>query len=170
MDPHPPRKPNLVRAADLARQPEDSFSHPFNPNSEVHGHSLSDATGMARVGVHLIRVPPRKESFVYHSHHGEEEFIYILSGRAIAEIAEQQVEVGPGDFLGFPTPSVGHHLRNPFDTDLVYLSGGERHALEVADYPRLGKRMVRVGADTSIYDGLGHAVFPGMPVVPWREK
>lgn len=83
MDPHPPRKPSLVRAADLAQQPEDSFSHPFNPNSQVHGHSLGDATGMTRVGVHIIRVPPHKESFVYHSHHGEEEFIYILSGRAI---------------------------------------------------------------------------------------
>lgn len=170
MDPAPPRKPSLVRAADLATQPEETFSHPLNPNSEVHGHSLGDPTGMTRVGVHRIRVPPGKESFVYHAHHGEEEFLYILSGRGIAEIGEQQVEVGPGDFLGFPAPSVGHHLRNPFDTDLIYLSGGERHDMEIADYPRHGKRLVRVGADASIYDGAGHPAFPGMPVLPWREK
>ena len=47
---------------------------------------------------------------------------------AVAEIDGGEHEVGPGDFMGFPTPSLGHHLRNPFDEDLVYLMGGERHA------------------------------------------
>lgn len=166
----PAPRPNLVRAADLARQPEESFSHPLNPHSQVHGHSLGDPTGMARVGVHLLRVPPGKESFAYHAHHGEEEFIYILSGRGIAEVGDEQHEVGPGDFLGFPTPSVGHHLRNPFAEDLVYLSGGERHAIEVADYPRLDRRLVRVGGRASLYDGAGAEVFPGMPVVAWPGR
>jgi hypothetical protein len=32
--------------------------------------------------------------------------------------------VGPGDFLGFPTPSVAHHLRNPFTEDFVYPPAG----------------------------------------------
>lgn len=170
MDPNTPKKPCLIRAADLARQPEESFSHPLNPASQVHGHSLSDPCGLARVGVHLLRVPPGKESFVYHAHHGEEEFIYIVSGRGIAEIGDEQHEVGPGDFMGFPTPSVGHHLRNPFDHDLVYLSGGERHTIEVADFPRHGKRLVRVGAHASVHDGDGAELFPGMPAVAFLDK
>jgi uncharacterized cupin superfamily protein len=127
------------------------FSHPLNPKSEVHMRSLGDAVGLERLGIHIIRIPPGKESFLYHMHHTEEEFVYILSGRGIAEIEDEEHEVGPGDFMGFPTPSVGHHLRNPFEEDLVYLSGGERRISEIADFPRANRRLVRVGMNVAIY-------------------
>ncbi len=141
----------LVRADDRARLPEESQSHPLNPLSEIHGHALSQLVGLQRTGVYLLRIPPGKESFVYHSHQLEEEWMYILSGRGIAEIGDEQHEVGPGDFIGFPTPSLAHHLRNPFSEDLVYLSSGERREMEVADFPRQGKRMVRVGGQVGMY-------------------
>ena len=54
--------------------------------------------------------------------------------------------------MGFPTPSVAHLMRNPGPEDLVYLSGGENREFEVADYPTLGKRMVRMGNQVDIYD------------------
>jgi uncharacterized cupin superfamily protein len=54
--------------------------------------------------------------------------------------------------MGFPTPSVAHHLRNPHDEDLVYLVGGENLDVEIADFPRLGKRMLRRGQDVEIYE------------------
>ncbi|MEM9491140.1 MAG: cupin, partial [Myxococcota bacterium] len=73
-------KSPLFRVADHEQTPQAEFSHPLNPESAIRGISLSDATGLQRVGVHLIRIAPGKESFVYHKHHGEEEFIYILSG------------------------------------------------------------------------------------------
>jgi uncharacterized cupin superfamily protein len=60
--------------------------------------------------------------------------------------------VGVGDFMAFPTPSVPHHLKNPFDEELVYLMGGESREVEVADFPRLGKRMVRNGETVEVYD------------------
>lgn len=160
-----PKPAPLIRAADRIRAPEESYSHPLNPRSEVHGFSLSDAAGLSRVGVHLVRIPPGKESFVFHAHYGEEEFVYILSGRGIAEIGDEEHEVGPGDFMGFSTPSVGHHLRNPFTEDLVYLLGGERRAMEVADLPRLGKRMVRVGGAASLHDIEGAEGFAGLDPV-----
>jgi uncharacterized cupin superfamily protein len=131
---------------------EESQSHPLNPNSLVRGVSLSEQVGLKRLGVHLLRIAPGKESFIYHTHNSEEEFLYILSGRGIAEIDNESFEVGPGDFMGFPTPSVGHHLKNPFQEELVYLSGGERRDVEVADFPRLGKRLVRFGTQVSIFD------------------
>jgi uncharacterized cupin superfamily protein len=61
-------------------------------------------------------------------------------------------EVAAGDFMGFPTPAVAHHLRNPYDEDLVYLVGGENHDVEIADFPRLGKRMLRLGQNVEVYD------------------
>ncbi|WNG52101.1 cupin domain-containing protein [Archangium minus] len=147
--PAAPKSP-LSRAADRALIPTESQQHPLNPQSEIHGHSLSELVGLRRLGVHLLRIPPGKESFVFHSHQLEEEWMYVLSGRGIAEIGDELHEVGPGDFLGFPTPSVGHHLRNTFSEDLVYLSGGERREMEVADFPRHNKRMVRVGSTVSL--------------------
>jgi uncharacterized cupin superfamily protein len=113
----------------------------------MHYVSLGDGVGLERIGVHVIRIPPGKESCIYHAHTLEEEWLYILSGRGVAEIDDGEHEVGPGDFMGFPTPSVGHHLTNPFDEDLVYLVGGERRAFEFGDFPRLGKKVVRVGRE-----------------------
>ena len=129
-----------------------TFQHPFNPHSEVHIRPLSRLTGMSRLGVSQARVPPGKESFIYHTHHCEEEFIYILSGRGVAEIGDQEYEVAAGDFMAFPTPSVGHHLRNPFDEYLVYLTGGENRSVEIADFPRIGKRMYRTEEAIDIVD------------------
>ena len=103
---------------------------------------LSEAVGLERIHLRLGRVPPGKESFIYHSHQTEEEFVYILSGRGRAEIDDKAFEVGPGDFMGFPAPSVAHHLTNPHEEDLVYLMGGERHSLEIGTFPRLGKRLI----------------------------
>ena len=147
---------NKPRALILARSinvdEEQAFAHPLNPNSEVRGISLSELAGMTRVGIHIVSIAPGKEAFIYHKHTTEEEFVYILSGRGIAEIDEEEFEVGPGDFMGFSTPSVAHHLRNPFEEKLVYLMGGERKDVEIADFPRVGKRIVRIGSTADIVD------------------
>ena len=126
-------RPNLylLRAADIAARSQ-TFSHPWNPRSELTGYQMAKATGLKRTGVNLARIAPGKESFVYHSHWREEEWIYILEGRGVARIDDVDYEVGPGDFMAFPTPGVAHHLRNPFERELVYLMGGEN--------PRHGRR------------------------------
>lgn len=142
----------VVRAEEIEDQ-ASRFSHPWNPNSELYGARLSSLVGLSRVGVSWVRVPAGKESFVYHSHQREEEWIYILSGRGVAEVNDEEFEVAAGDFLGFPAPGTAHHLRNPgAEGDLVYLVGGEMLNVDVADFPRLGKRMVRCGEDVEIYD------------------
>jgi uncharacterized cupin superfamily protein len=141
----------ILQAHEIAER-EAHFSHPWNPKSSINGTHISRLVGLKRVGVSLAKIPPGKESFVYHAHHREEEWIYIISGRGIAEIDDNEFEVGAGDFMGFPTPSVGHHLRNPFDKELVYLMGGENLDAEIADFPRLGKRMLRLEDNIEIYN------------------
>ena len=141
----------LLRAADIAARAQ-TFSHPWNANSELTGYQLGKSTGLQRTGVNFARMAPGKESFVYHSHWTEEEWIYILAGRGIARIEDVEYEVGPGDFMAFPTPSVAHHLRNPFDQELVYLMGGENRQTEVADFPDLQKRMFRSKRGVEIFD------------------
>ena len=141
----------ILRSSEI-EQREQSFSHPWNPKSQLIGVQLGRALGLKRTAVSIARMPPGKESFVYHSHQHEEEWLYILSGRGIAEIDGEELEVGPGDFMAFLTPSVPHHLKNPFDKELVYLMGGESREFEVADFPRLGKRMVKGGEKFEVYD------------------
>lgn len=142
---------NIVRAADIAAHSQE-FSHPWNPNSELHGTQLARSVGLKRTGVNFVRVPPGKESYVYHSHQCEEEWIYVLSGKALALIDDVEYEVNAGDFIGFPAPSVAHHMRNPGPADLVYLTGGENLNHDVVDFPKLGKRIVRSGKQLDVYD------------------
>jgi uncharacterized cupin superfamily protein len=144
-------KTYLIRAADVTAETR-SFSHPWNPRSDLHGVHLSRAAGLARTGVSFVRIPSGKEAFPYHSHRHEEEWIYVLEGRGIALIDEVEYEVGPGDFMGFATPSLAHLMKNPGPAELVYLMGGEHREFEVSEFPHLRKRMVRSGEQLQIYD------------------
>jgi uncharacterized cupin superfamily protein len=146
-------RPNLylLRAADIAAKSQ-TFSHPWNPKSEITGYQLGKATGLERTGVNLARIPPGKESFVYHAHLLEEEWIYILAGRGMARIDGVEYEVGAGDFMAFPTTGVAHHLRNPFEAELVYLMGGENREVDVADFPDLGKRVFKHARGADVFD------------------
>jgi uncharacterized cupin superfamily protein len=146
-------RPNLylLRAAEMAARMQ-TFSHPWNPQSQLSGYQMGKATGLKRIGVNLARLPAGKESFVYHLHWMEEEWIYILEGRGIARIDGAEYEVGPGDFMAFPTPGVAHHLRNPFAQELVYLVGGENRDVEVADFPDLGKRTFRHPKGVEVFE------------------
>ena len=128
--------PHLLRSDEIDRK-SATFNHPWNPLSEVTYTHMSREAGLSRSGVSLVRIAPGKESFAYHLHYREEEWLYILSGRALARIDGAEYEMGPGDFVAFPTPSVAHNMSNPFDDELVYLSGGEHRSCEVADIPEL---------------------------------
>ncbi len=139
----------LVRAKD--RGPAFPSGHPYNPRSEVHGWLLSRAAGLRRLAVNLAWIPPGKESAIFHVHHREEEWMYVLAGTGVAEVNEAEHAIGPGDFLGFP-PGTAHHLRNEGTEDLLVLEGGEiLPDVDVADFPRLARRLVRVGARVAIY-------------------
>lgn len=136
----------LLTAEAIAALPEHARQHAFNPNGVRHTRALSDACGLTQIGVHLVRLTTGRESTEYHTHAHDEEWIYILSGRGVAEIGERKAEVKAGDFMGFVAASAPHTMSNPYAEDLVYLVGGTRHAYDVVDYPRRGVRSYK-------YDG-----------------
>jgi uncharacterized cupin superfamily protein len=148
----PKSHPCLLRRADIAAAEQGPHCHPWNPNSELHGVQLARALGLKRAMVAIARMPAGKESFIYHAHRHEEEWLYILSGQGIAEIDGADYPVQAGDFMAFPAPSLAHHLRNLGPEDLVYLMGGEYRDLEVATFPNLGKIMVRDGDEILIFN------------------
>ena len=145
--PHP-----LLRAEAIAEMEQDIRIHQFNNNAVRHTRSLGDLLGLETLGVHLVRVESGKESTQFHSHHIDEEFLYILSGRGIAEIGEESFEVGPGDFMGFTANSLPHTLVNPYAEDLTYLMAGNRNSIDVCDYPRIRRRMYRTNGKKEFVD------------------
>ncbi|BDG01331.1 cupin domain-containing protein [Anaeromyxobacter oryzae] len=148
-DPTPAAPRVLVRATE--RGPDFASGHPYNPRSEIHGWIVSRMAGLRRIAVNLAWLPPGKESAVFHVHHREEEWLFVLEGRGVVEVDDAEHELGPGDFVGFP-PGVGHHLRNTSGERLLFLVGGEVIPdVEVADFPRLGRRMVRIGRRVAVY-------------------
>jgi uncharacterized cupin superfamily protein len=140
----------VLRVGDARRQ-SFRFCHPLGGGaSEVVMTMLGRSAGLKRLGVNIGRVPAGKEAFVYHRHHAEEEWIYILEGEALSNIEGATEKVTAGDFIAYPA-GVAHNLTNIGSADLLYLMGGEQTAVEVADFPRHGKRLARAGERMEIF-------------------
>jgi uncharacterized cupin superfamily protein len=140
-------KKALWRAAEIAPTAR-AFTQRLNPQSLFRAAPLSRLAGLSRAHVSLVRLPPGKESFAKHAHMLEEEWIYVLEGRATAEIGEAKHLVEAGDFMGFATPGPAHVMRNTFDVECV-------------SYPDLEKRFLHMqGAAGAEYYELGEPTKP----------
>lgn len=60
--------PYILRKDEIETK-QFSFSHPWNPKSQIIGAMMGRLAGLKRTGVSLVRLPPGKESFAYHMHH-----------------------------------------------------------------------------------------------------
>ncbi|MEQ8747208.1 cupin domain-containing protein [Pyruvatibacter sp.] len=123
------------------------IQHPKDDAAEVLLVPLADRAGLKRAPLHLVRVAPGKKAFPLHAHHAEEEFAFVLSGTGEVQLDDIRTPIGPGDFLGFPTDGTAHALWNTGEEPLVYLTGGERAAVEVVDFPELGLRATSTRRD-----------------------
>jgi len=173
-----PHKTAVVLSAAEIDRAEVSLVQRLNPRSRFFDAWLARLAGLERVGLSRGRIPPGGESFAYHAHLTEEEWIFLVSGRARARIDGKDHDLGPGDFAAFPTPQAAHLLTNPFADDCVYLMGGERsRPTDVVRYPDLGKTyaLVREPTRTAFHE-LGPAEYPfgaadqpkAAPVPAWR--
>jgi len=72
------------------------------------GYRLLANAGLKRLSLSLARVPPGRESFIYHSHERDEEFVYILSGAVDVYFEDGKVvHLARGDSLYFDS-RIGH--------------------------------------------------------------
>ena len=132
-----------LRAATIDSMAERAHKHQFNDNAVRMTRTLGTPAGLKTMGVHLIRLEPGFDSTQFHYHDSDEEFVLILSGTGKAYIGESSFAVGPGDFMGFPSPSPGHGLHNDGDGDLCYLVGGESNPGDVVHYPWIRRTMIK---------------------------
>lgn len=130
-------------AAELDALPERRHQHQFNGDAVRMTRTIGELAGLERIGIHLVRLQTGHDSTQFHYHDADEEFIYVVSGRGIAEIGEDRFEIAAGDFMGFTAPSPAHNLHNPYPEDLVYLMGGERNSSDLVHYPRIRRTLIK---------------------------
>lgn len=146
-------KNNLIlKKKEIDELSEHSFVHPLNSKAIRHTKSLGDIVGLSLMGIHLVRVEPGDETTQHHNHECSDEFIYILRGSATLELGSEIHELESGDFIGFPAGGETHSMINSGSTDLVYLVGGNRPDFDCCNYPKINKKLYRVGQKNELID------------------
>lgn len=117
-----------------------AFQHDVDPGARRQMRALHRVTGLERQAVYWSRVARGDRSTAFHTHARTDEWVFILSGRALARIGEDRFEVGPNDFLGHPAGGPPHVMEAT--EALSYLMGGQIDAEDVVTYPEAGLRRV----------------------------
>lgn len=101
--------------------------------------------GGEKLSAGLWELAPGKKSFPLHVHHGIEEAVFVLSGRARVRTPDGLTEIGPGDWVTFPAGGPAHQLVNDGPEPLLYLAVSSGADVDVVEYPDSGKLAARVG-------------------------
>ena len=92
------------------------------------------------LGATLYELPPGATGGLYHFHHGAEELLVMLRGRATLRTPAGERELEEGEVVDFPPgPDGAHGLRNETEEIVRYVVAGIRVSPEVAEYPDLKK-------------------------------
>ena len=93
--------------------------------------------GAKDLGYSYDVVPPGKRSCPFHSHRGEEEMFFIVSGTGTLRYGSETRRIRAGDVICCPTggPETAHQIVNDSDAPLAYLSVSTMLQAEVCEYP-----------------------------------
>jgi uncharacterized cupin superfamily protein len=122
------RPPCVVNVWDLCGEKRPRYTS--TPGVAALVRALGDATGLTQMGVAVRTVEPGFAGTNRHFHTVEEEWVYILAGRATLRLGPLRIRVRPGHFAGFPPGPRPHHLLAEGAESLVVLEGGERRPAE----------------------------------------
>jgi len=102
--------------------------------------------GGQRLKCGLWELPAGKRSFPMHLHHGTEEALWVVSGRAKVRTPEGETPLAAGDYVSFPPGGLAHQLINDGTEPFVYVGMSSTLGLDVVEYPDSGKIAASVGA------------------------
>jgi len=104
---------------------------------------LSVAGGLSQFGAYLDTLDPGAWSSARHWHSAEDEFLYLLSGRATLRDDNGMTDLFPGDAVAWPhgQPN-GHHLTNRGEQPARWLIVGSRCRGDICTYPDDGRRQI----------------------------
>jgi uncharacterized cupin superfamily protein len=120
------------------------------------GREVSEALGRKRnstdlnerhpFDVEILRVPPGKSPYPYHSHSAQWEFYHVISGMGIVRHAAGQTAIVSGDAFLF-RPGEAHQILNESVEDLILYVIADNPIGESCHYPDSGKWAVESPED-----------------------
>ncbi len=130
-------KPSGFDPLSLPESNSTSYPEPYRDgNLQRWYRRLGDHAGLRNFGVNLTRIVPGGQSSHRHWHMRQDEFVYVLEGRAtlVTDAGEEVLEAGM--CAGFPAGSRnGHHFLNRSPADVLLLVVGDRSSGEEVGYP-----------------------------------
>lgn len=156
------RKVNTNELAELSwSSPKGKFAGFGKQISEALGRKPLSTDLLERhpFDVELVRIPPGKSPYPFHSHSAQWEFYHVLAGRGIVRHQDGTAAVEAGDAFLF-APGQPHQITNTGAQDLVVYVVADNPLGESCHYPDSGKWLVRsperrlVGSEPrDYYDG-----------------
>jgi uncharacterized cupin superfamily protein len=124
--------------------PKGKFAGAGKQVSEALGREPGSTDLMKRhpFDVEILRIPPGKTPYPYHSHSVQWEFYHVISGMGVVRHEGGTTPIGPGDAFIFP-PDQAHQLINDSSEDLVVYVVADNPIGESNYYPDSGKWFVR---------------------------
>jgi uncharacterized cupin superfamily protein len=139
------RKVNTKEMAEFSwSSPKGKFAGAGKEVSEALGrdpHS-TDLKERHPFDVEILRIPPRKSPYPYHSHSAQWEFYQVISGTGIVRHADGTTPIGAGDAFLF-LPGQPHQLINDSSEDLILYVVADNPFGESNYFPDSQKWIVR---------------------------
>jgi len=137
-----------VNTKDIA---EMSWSSPKG-KFEGAGKQVSEALGRKPLStdiwerhpfdIEILRIPPGKTPYPYHSHSAQWEFYHVISGTGVARHKDGTTAIEAGDAFIFE-PGLPHQLTNDGSEDLVLYVVADNPIGESCHYPDSQKWVLR---------------------------
>lgn len=124
--------------------PKGTFVSSGREISEALGRKAQSTDLMERhpFDVEILRVPPGKVPYPYHSHSMQWEFYHVISGMGTVRHEGGESNITAGDAFLFK-PGEPHQLRNTGDDDLLVYVIADNPIGESTHYPDSDKWAVR---------------------------
>jgi uncharacterized cupin superfamily protein len=134
----------IVNIADVELVPRPAEHLPPGAAAQVfeaRTARISRSLGARQLGYNITAVPPGKAAYPFHSHRVNEELFFVLEGRGVVRIGDDEHPVRVGDLIACPAggPETAHQIRNTGPGELRYLAISTELSPEICDYPDSGK-------------------------------
>ncbi len=124
--------------------PKGKFAGAGKEVSEALGRQPASTDLMQRhpFDVEILRIPPGKSPYPYHSHSAQWEFYHVLSGSGTVRHKDGTTTIEAGDAFLFK-PGEPHQLANDAKEDLIVYVVADNPTGESCHYPDSNKWLVR---------------------------
>jgi uncharacterized cupin superfamily protein len=123
--------------------------------------------GAEKIGASLYELQPGEKSFPYHYEYGNEEWLFVVSGRPTLRHPAGEHVLEPGDVVCFREgPEGAHQVRNDGDAAVRFLVLSTTISPDMAVYPDSGKvgvwsgnedadpgRLFRIASEVDYWEG-----------------